>query len=278
MARKGKANKGIAGTLIGFLLAGTFLFAVVKGAGSPSDVLSSAQDDAPKVESWIRSIFGDGFKWPEGDGTSGSKSGTSSSGSFGGGVAVSTGTSKAQKQLDALKTGDAQKVAYNRDEWRHWSAAGSSCWNVREEVLYRQAVKRDVTLLDHNKNVTKDKSKACYITGGTWKDPYTGKTFTNPADLDIDHVIPLGYVAKHGGQKWDAKKKEKYANSLDDGHLLAVFSSANRQKSDKGPNDWKPQKAFQCDYAKNWISVSAKWNITVSTADKKALATMLKTC
>lgn len=177
-------------------------------------------------------------------------------------------------------TGFNESVAYDRYTWHHWDNL-TPCWTVREEVLYRDAVKDDtLTILDSNKVRTYDKNKACYITGGTWIDPYTKQTFTNPQDLDIDHVVPLGYAAKGGGNDWDSAKKEQYANNLDyPGHLLAVSASANRAKGDKGPGDWKPEnKDYLCQYAINWTAVVTNWNISMKGSDKSAILDMLKTC
>lgn len=171
-------------------------------------------------------------------------------------------------------------VAYDRYTWKHWDNI-TPCWTVREEVLYRDAVKDEaLTILDANKVRTYDKSQACYITGGTWIDPYTNETFTNPQDLDIDHVVALGYAAKGGGNDWDSAKKESYANNLDySHHLLAVSASANRSKSDKGPGDWKPDnKDYHCQYAIAWTAVVTNWNISMKGSDKAAILDMLKTC
>ena len=195
-------------------------------------------------------------------------------------TSASTGSHSLNQMLNSLQVANASGVAYDRGEWHHWDDI-TPCWNVREEVLYRDAVKdASLTLLDKNKNRTEDKAKACYVAGGTWNDPYTGQVFSNPSDLDIDHMIPLNYAAQHGGQSWDSVKKESYANNLDySHHLIAVSASANRSKSDKGPGEWKPSNtSYYCVYAKDWISISNTWSLSVSQSDKDSLASMLATC
>lgn len=190
-------------------------------------------------------------------------------------------TSEAEKAVAGIKESKAQNVAYDRKEWKHWSSVSgnSSCWNTRAEVLYRQAEKGSAVLLDKNKKKVTSKSDACTVGGGTWVDPYSGKKFTDPSKLDIDHMVPLKYTASHGGQDWSAKQKEKYANSLEAGHLLAVAAGENRSKGDRGPSAWKPSdKSNWCAYAKNWTSVTVKWKLTNTATDKKALVSMLKTC
>ncbi len=193
-------------------------------------------------------------------------------------AAEGTNSTNVETLLSSLVVGEDQNVNYNRDEWRHWDGYGSSCWSIREEVLYRQSVEGTVVLENSDRNTTTDKSQACYIASGKWTDPYTNETFTNPSDLDVDHMIPLGYAAQHGGQGWASDVKAEYANSLNANHLIAVSASANRQKGARGPSDWKPQESFQCDYAKIWIDISTTWSLTTAQNDYNALEDMLNKC
>lgn len=189
--------------------------------------------------------------------------------------------SKSQKELDSLTQAAPADIAYDRDEWNHWVKSGSnSCWDVREAVLFEESVKDAAVLKDKNDADVSKASEACSIVSGSWVDPYTGQTFTNPRELDIDHMIPLSYAARHGGQDWSDKKKEKYANDTAYGnHLIAVQAGANRAKSDQGPSTWKPANtAFHCEYAVSWITVSKNYDLTIAPADAVALKDMLTTC
>lgn len=180
--------------------------------------------------------------------------------------------------LNGVTIAPAEKVAYNRDEWNHW-VNNRDCWTVREYVLARDAEPGSLSLVDGAGNPTADVNVACEIKSGTWIDPYTGQSFTNPSDLDIDHMIPLKYAATHGGQAWDSNRKQEYANSLDNSHLLAVSASANRSKSDKGPGDWKPSnKSYECAYASSWVNIASKWQLSVTEKDANSLKEMLATC
>lgn len=202
--------------------------------------------------------------------------------SSGGATPIDSNTvSGAEKSLGSLKQAESDNIAYNRDEWNHWITSGSnSCWNVREAVLFDEAEKGSAVLNDKAGNVVDSESKACSIVSGKWTDPYTGEVFTDPAKLDIDHMIPLSYTAQHGGQAWDSKKKEKYANDMSYGnHLIAASAGANRSKSDQGPSSWQPANtAYHCEYAVNWITVSKNYSLTVAPSDAAALQQMLATC
>jgi len=174
-----------------------------------------------------------------------------------------------------------EEAPYNRGDWYHWENYEKSCWTVREEVLYREAVKTEtLTLLDADKIPTDSKAEACYISGGLWVDPYTGEEFYNPEDLDIDHMIALSYANKGGGSSWADDKKREYANSLDyENHLIAVSASANRSKSDKGPSEWVPEnEEYHCEYATSWTTVANNWELSLTSADKAKIIGMLDSC
>lgn len=170
--------------------------------------------------------------------------------------------SEALEALKKIKVAEPQEVAYSRSEWKHW--IGSPC-NTRETVLKKQGSK------------VKADDKTCKILSGSWVDPYSGSTFTDAGKLDIDHVIPLGYAAKHGGNSWSAAKKQEFAN--DTSQLLAVSASENRSKSDKGPSKYMPpNKSFQCQYAKTWISTASKYGLTLAKADTVSLTAAIQKC
>lgn len=276
----GSLNSGGTGMIIGAILVGAIVFAFLKipTHQTAGGVLGYFEAKAAAVSAWVDRTFGDGISLPDGALDLGHDDGAAGGGGTDGTTAPVTGDAATSLAvLGSLKVEDALGVTYNRDEWRHWNNI-TSCWNVRDEVLYRQAQPGSLTMLDKNKQVTADKAKACSISGGTWVDAYTGQTFTNPEDLDIDHMIPLGYAARHGGQPWSEQQKQDFANDMDSRQLIAVFSSANRQKSDRGPSEWQPQASYQCQYAKDWVEVSAKWQLSITQADKDALTTMLATC
>lgn len=164
---------------------------------------------------------------------------------------------------DEIKVGPAEKVNYSRKEWKHWSKQSNGC-TTRDNVLAAQGT--DIV-----------KSGPCKVVSGKWVDPYSGKTVTDPAQIDIDHVPPLNYVAAHGGNGWDAATKEKFAN--DTNHLLAVSAKENRAKGAKGPSEYMPpNEEFHCEYAQVWLRSAKSYGFTVTEKDKKVLVEALSTC
>jgi hypothetical protein len=198
---------------------------------------------------------------PPGTGGSSSEDG-SSTGNTPGGQPPVTNTSEKLALLDSLTVAEAQEVNYERSEWRHW--IGSPC-DTRKEILKAQGTE-----------VTTDPT-SCKVTGGKWTDPYSLEAFTDASKLDIDHVIPLGYAARHGGNAWSAELKEQFAN--DRMHLLAVSASENRGKSDKGPSAYMPpNRDFACSYGTIWVTTASKYQLSITDDDKFALRDALQKC
>lgn len=198
---------------------------------------------------------------------------------------------KKLKNLDVIEK--ENDVKYSRSEWKHWANMdGKSCWNTREEVLNRDAKPETIIYVDKQMNVTDDYDKACAIgkpveidgktridteNSGEWVDPYSGRKITSSSDIDIDHIVPLSYAAKHGGQEWDKDLKEQFANDLE--NLLATSAKENRSKGDKGPSEYMPSyKAYHCQYSKAFIYISDKYSLSITKDDYKSLENTLKSC
>jgi hypothetical protein len=72
----------------------------------------------------------------------------------------------------------------------------------------------------------------------------------------------------HGGLRLSSDKKWQFANDPD--NLLATLASANRRKGAKGPDQWMPS-IDQCEYAKRWESLLAKYQLAVQHVETGAL-------
>ncbi len=162
--------------------------------------------------------------------------------------------------------------AYDRHEWRHWlDVPDRPCRSVRQAVLARDAQPGTVEW----------SPEGCFVLKGEWREPYDARGLVHdPKALDVDHLIPLGWAATHGGQAWSRERKAAYANFLGyRWHLLAVNLSANRQKGDKGPEAWVPENvAFYCRYGESWATVLVLWKLDVPEATRAAIAKLVETC
>jgi len=160
---------------------------------------------------------------------------------------------------------DGSQDGYDRDKFPHWSNQGDNC-NTREEVLKRDGSGVQV-------------GNDCYPTSGSWYSPYDGATWSDPADADIDHVVPLAEAWRTGASSWTQSQREAFANDLNSPQLIAVTDNVNQSKGDKGPEEWKPpSQAYWCTYSRMWIGVKYEYGLTTSSDEKAALNDMLATC
>lgn len=154
---------------------------------------------------------------------------------------------------------------YDRDKFPHWSSQGDNC-NTRETVL-----ERDGSGVETGND--------CYPTSGTWYSPYDGDTWSEPSDVDIDHVVPLADAWRTGASEWTTAERERFANDLEGPQLIAVTDNVNQEKGDKSPDEWKPpRQSYWCTYASMWINVKYRWELTVDEAEHAALEDMLDRC
>jgi hypothetical protein len=156
-------------------------------------------------------------------------------------------------------------TGYSRDKYPHWHIVSGTC-DTRETVL-----KRDGT----NVKVGSD----CYPTSGSWKSPYDGATWTKASDVDIDHMVPLANSWVTGASSWTTAQREAFANDLTRPQLLAVTDNVNQSKSDKSPDAWKPPlQSYWCTYASRWVDVKYYYKLSITSAEKTALSSMLGQC
>ncbi len=161
-------------------------------------------------------------------------------------------------------------VPYVREEWGPgWIDDNYNCINTRHEVLIEESL-ATATLDD----------RGCNVIGGKWYDYYSDEFFEDPAELDIDHLVPLHNAHVSGASNWPLETKINFYNDLNDPqHLIAVSSSTNRSKGSRGPEVWKPvNDTYWCQYAYSWIEIKARWNLSVSEIELEALKEMLNSC
>ncbi|KKK07401.1 HNH endonuclease family protein [Micromonospora sp. HK10] len=172
----------------------------------------------------------------------------------------------AQSQLNALTVkSEGSTSGYSRDLFPHWITISGTC-NTRETVL-----KRDGT------SVVTDSS--CAAVSGRWYSPYDGATWTAAADVDIDHVVPLAEAWRSGASSWTTSRRQSFANDLTRPQLIAVTDNVNQSKGDQDPSTWQPPlSSYRCTYSKMWITVKYSWGLSLQSAEKSALQSMLNTC
>jgi hypothetical protein len=168
---------------------------------------------------------------------------------------------------EAIEEGRSFVTLYNRDDWPHWSDSDNDCQNTRHEIL----------LSTSNKPVEFKTEQGCNVATGEWFDPYSGTTFLDSTDLDLDHIVPLKFAHGQGGDVWSREAKEAFANDLD--NLILVDASLNRQKGAKGLDEWlPPNHSYRCEYIARFNAVMAKYDLRFIPAEQRIVNRMVKAC
>lgn len=155
--------------------------------------------------------------------------------------------------------------AYRREDWPHWLDLDGNGCDSREDALIAASLT----------------PVACaggrMVGAGRWPLVYVPGETTDPRVLDVDHVVALGNAARSGGGTWPTEQRARFANDL--ANLWPVQAAANRAKSDKTPDQWRPAvRAVWCSYARRWVGVKVTYRLSVTTAERDALGQMLETC
>ena len=178
---------------------------------------------------------------------------------------------EAAKRLGNLKVRkgyDPSLPQYDREHWGGWSDLNQDCRNTRAEILERESSKRIYF------------SNGCIVATGEWQDPWSGQTFQDASEVDVDHHVPLANAHYSGGHAWSMDIRQQYYNDTRlPVALNAMNSSDNRAKGARGPERWQPaQRNRHCAYATGWVAVKSKYGLSITEAERNALADMLGTC
>ena len=178
-----------------------------------------------------------------------------------------------EKLLISLPVIDPQErlpVPYDRDIWNYGTDHDQDCQYTRHEVL----------VLETQQEPQFSSERQCKVISGLWRDPWSHEEYTDPAELHIDHHVPLKNAHDSGGHAWNQTLKQAYANDLElDASLNAVSVRTNLEKGAQTPDKWQPTKEdSHCRYAEDWIAVKTKWHLSVTPTEKQSLHTMLQKC
>jgi hypothetical protein len=177
---------------------------------------------------------------------------------------------------DALATlsvkGRGPKTGYAREEFGPaWADVDRNGCDTRNDVLNRDLAAKEWRPSTHG----------CVVVAGVLRDPYTGRRLVfakaDAAAVQIDHVVALSDAWQKGAARWDATRRESFAN--DPLNLLAVDGPTNAQKSDGDAATWlPPQRSYRCRFVARQVAVKAKWKLSVTPAERDAIARVLSRC
>jgi hypothetical protein len=171
----------------------------------------------------------------------------------------------ARTYLASLTVATEVRTGYERDLFPTWDTISGTC-NTREWIL-----KRDGTNVVTN--------SACTATSGSWYSVYDGATWTAASDLDIDHLVPLAEAWDSGARNWTTAARQGFANDITRPQLIAVTDNVNQSKSDQDPAEWMPPlTSYACTYVRAWVQVKYYYDLSVDTAEKAKLTSVLSGC
>ena len=172
--------------------------------------------------------------------------------------------------LQTIRVENEYQVGYDRALFDHWRDIDGDGCDSRDQVL-----KRDSISLPQVDPVN------CNVIAGDWVSPYDGGRWSNPSDIDIDHVVALKEAWDSGAWAWNAAQRKAFANDTSDSRtLLAVTDSVNQSKSDKDPSNWLPPlQSYTCTYLGNWIAVKVRWSLSMDSSEYGRIKNLLQsTC
>ena len=117
----------------------------------------------------------------------------------------------------------------------------------------------------------------CAVVAGDWYSRYDGVTWSDPAELEIDHVVALKEAWDSGAWAWDEARLTAFGNDVDDVRsLVAVTGAENQAKSDKDPSNWIPSYPDAvCTYLADWTSIKARWGLSMDESEYGRIRNLL---
>jgi len=165
----------------------------------------------------------------------------------------------------AIDDGPRSIPPYLREDWGDWKDVDGDGCDARNQALLASS--------SETAQIVED----CAVVSGSWTSDYDGRAVSDPSDLDVDHVVPLENVHESGGWTWTADQRVQFFN--DQANLWPVSLESNRSKGARTPDEWRPPiREAWCTYARRWISIKVRWQLTVTTRERDALGQMLDSC
>ena len=154
---------------------------------------------------------------------------------------------------------------YRREEWPHWEDIDGNGCDARDDALLRASQPPALV------------GSGCRVLSGSWVSPYDGVVTSDPAAIQIDHLVPLADAFASGGWRWEVGRRRLFAN--DQQELIAASAASNQAKGSKAPDEWRPpDRGVWCAYAVAWVRIKVTYDLTATTRERDALGQMLDTC
>ena len=155
---------------------------------------------------------------------------------------------------------------FKNNSFGGWTIDGSGC-DTSQRVLIR----------DSTTAVKLDK-KGCTVKSGRWVSAWDQFTSTDPAQFTVVQLVPLKEAWQSGAWAWSKQRRDAFVNDTSDQRSLVVVSNnVDQSRGDRDPAGWLPPSGGQvCRYLANWLSIKARWGLTVDSAESSRIANVLQ--
>ena len=111
--------------------------------------------------------------------------------------------------------------------------------------------------------------------GGRIYAPYTGRTFSDLRQTQIEHIVALAEAHDSGLCARDAAERRRFASDL--GNLTLASPEVNRAKSAHDAARWMPMHN-SCWFAGRVVDVRRRYALTIDRREAQALERILSAC
>jgi hypothetical protein len=176
------------------------------------------------------------------------------------------GTARVVDLVKTLVVREEEPPPFDPAQFEHWIDADGDGCDTRQEVLIATSHPQYLAV-----------GPQCQVSG-EWHSYYEGGYLEDPAQLAIDHLVPLEEAWRSGAWEWTPEQRRDFANDLDymQASLLPITLSVHEAKGSSDPAEWlPPYHGTHCGYVQKWVLVKSRWNLTVDPQEYRALEEML---
>jgi hypothetical protein len=168
----------------------------------------------------------------------------------------------------ALKVREPHVKGYSREEFgQAWADVDRNGCDQRNDVLRRDLGKRHA----------KPGTNGCVLLSGLLRAANYGRKVKyerGSNKVEIDHVVSPANAWHMGAYRWDAKKRERFANDFVE--LAAVDAETNRDKGHSAADEWLPKDPDQqCSYVIIQVVIKTLYHLAVTKAERGACVEVL---
>ena len=168
--------------------------------------------------------------------------------------------------LALITVENEQQDGYDRDLFAYGDTVDGRGCRTRALVLIRDSL-----------SPAQVDPVGCAVVAGDWYSVYDAVAWSDPAELEIDHVVALKEAWDSGAWGWTPERRSAFGNDLADARSLrAVTAAVNQDKSAADPSNWlPPDPGFVCTYLSDWVSIKARWSLSMDQSEHGRIRNLL---